>query len=156
VLFVTDGSDCARETERTLSSIPFPSATSVTAVYVSLLTYMDIPDRFCPGLDERLKKIMAGLKEAEAEHAEKVLEQARTRLKDKFRNAAVLIRNGDPSEQILQTARESQADVIAIGSRGMRGVSGMLGSVARNILSQADCSVLVCKCGKEQACGRRD
>ncbi len=145
VLFATDGSDCARETERVLSLIPFHPDTSVTAVYVSLLTYMDIPDRFCPGLDERLKKIMAGMKESESKHAEKVLDQARTRMKDKFRNVTALIKNGDPSEQILQAARETRADVIALGSRGMRGVSGMLGSVARNVLSHADCSVLICK-----------
>jgi len=145
VLFATDGSDCAAEAERVLSMIPFHPDTSVTAVYVSLLTYMDIPDRFCPGMDERLKKIMAGIKEAETKYAEKVLEYARTRLKDKFQNVTVLIRNGDPSEQILQAARETQADVIALGSRGMRGVSGMLGSVARNVLSHADCSVLICK-----------
>lgn len=145
VLFATDGSDCARETERVLSLIPFHPDTSVTAVYVSLLTYMDIPDRFCPGLDERLKKIMAGMKESESKHAKKVLDQAETRMKDKFRNVTALIKNGDPSEQILQAARETRADVIALGSRGMRGVSGMLGSVARNVLSHADCSVLICK-----------
>ena len=40
VLFATDGSDCAMETERVLSLIPFHPDTSVTAVYVSLLTYM--------------------------------------------------------------------------------------------------------------------
>jgi len=145
VLFATDDSDCARETERVLSLIPFHPDTSVTAVYVSLSTYMDIPDRFCPGLDERLKKIMAGMKEAETKHAEKVLDQARTRLKARFRNVTALVRNGDPSEQILQAARETRADVIALGSRGMRGVSGMLGSVARTVLAHADCSVLICK-----------
>jgi len=145
VLFATDGSDCARETERVLSLLPFHPDTGVIAVYVSLSTYMDIPDRFCPGLDERLKKIMAGIKEEETKHAEKVLEQARTQLKDKFRNVSVLIKNGDPSEQILQAAQETRADVIALGSRGMCGVSGMLGSVARNILCHADCSVLICK-----------
>jgi nucleotide-binding universal stress UspA family protein len=93
------------------------------------------------------------MKEAETKHAEKVLEQARTRLKDKFRNVAVLIMNGDPSEQILQAARETRADVIALGSRGMRGVSGMLGSVARNV-RHADCSVLVCKRGREKSAKR--
>ena len=145
VLFATDGSECARETERVLSMIPFHPDTSVTAVYVSLSTYMDIPDRFCPGLDERLKKIMAGMKEAETKHAEKVLEKARTRLMDRFQKVTVLIKNGDPSEQILQAAQEKQADVVALGSRGMRGVSGTLGSVARNVLAHADCSVLICK-----------
>ena len=151
VLFATDGSDCARETERILSLIPFHPDTSVTAVYVSLTTYMDIPDRFCPGLDDRLKKFVAGMKEAETNHAEAVLEQAGTRLKEKFRNVTVLIKNGDPSEQILQAARETRADIIALGSRGIRGVSGMLGSVARNVIGHADCSVLVCKRCKEKA-----
>jgi len=151
VLFATDGSDCAREAERVLSMIPFHPDTSVTAVYVSLLTYMDIPDRFCTGLDERLKKIMEGLKEAETKHAEKVLAQARTRLMDRFQKVTVLIKNGDPSEQILQAAQEKQADVVALGSRGMRGVSGMLGSVARNVLAHADCSVLICKRSNETA-----
>ena len=149
VLFATDGSDSARETERVLSLIPFHPDTSVTAVYISLSAYMDIPNRFCRGLDERVKKIMAGMKEAETKHAEKVLEQARTRLQEKFSNVAVLIKNGDPSEQILQAARETRADVIALGSRGMRGVSGMLGSVARNVLSHADCSVLICRLKEE-------
>jgi nucleotide-binding universal stress UspA family protein len=153
VLFATDGSACAEETEKVLSLIPFHPDTSITAVYVSLSAYMDIPDRFCPGMDERMKKIVAGMRLAETEHAEKVLEQARTRLQKKFRDVATLIRNGDPSEQILEASKDSGADIIALGSRGIRGVSGMLGSVARNILGHADCSVLVCKRGKEQACG---
>jgi nucleotide-binding universal stress UspA family protein len=156
VLFATDGSACAEETEKVLSLIPFHPETSVTALYVSLSAYMDIPDLFCPGMDERMKKIVAGMRLAETEHAEKVLDQARTRLREKFQNTTVLIKNGDPSEQILRAARETRADIIALGSRGMRGVSGMLGSVARNVLGHADCSVLVCKCGKEQACGSRD
>jgi nucleotide-binding universal stress UspA family protein len=145
VLFATDGADCANEAERVLSLIPFHPDTIVTVVYVSLSTFMDIPDRFCAGLDERLKKIMAGIKDAETEHAGNILEHAQTRLKDKFQNVTALLRNGDPSEQILQAARETQANVIALGSRGMCGISGMLGSVARNVLSHADCSVLICK-----------
>jgi nucleotide-binding universal stress UspA family protein len=153
VLFATDGSACAEETEKVLSLIPFRPETSVTVLYVSLSAYMDIPDRFCPGMDERMKKIVAGMRLAETEHAEKVLEQTRTRLREKFRNTTVLIKNGDPSEQILKAAQETRAEIIALGSRGMRGVSGMLGSVARNVLGHADCSVLVCKRGKERACG---
>lgn len=153
VLFATDGSACAEETEKVLSLIPFHPDTSITAVYVSLSAYMDIPDRFCPGMDDRMKKIVAGMRLAETEHAEKVLEQARSRLQKKFREVATLIRNGDPSEQLLEASQDTGADIIALGSRGIRGVSGMLGSVARNVLGHANCSVLVCKRGKEKACG---
>jgi nucleotide-binding universal stress UspA family protein len=151
LLFATDGSSCAEETERVLSLIPFRPDTCITAMYVSLSAYMDIPDRYCSGMDERMKKIVASMRLSETEYAEKVLEQARTRLQEKFRDVATLIKNGDPSEQILSAARETQADIIALGSRGIRGVSGMLGSVARNVLGHADCSVLVCKQGKEKA-----
>jgi nucleotide-binding universal stress UspA family protein len=146
VLFATDGSSCAEETERVLSLIPFRPETEVTAIYVSLSAYMDIPERFCRGMDEeRIKQIVADMKKSETVHAEHVLEEAKMRLKEKFRNVTVLIKNGDPSEQILKTSMETQADIIALGSRGIRGVSGMLGSVARNVLGHADCSVLVCK-----------
>ena len=145
VLFATDGSDCARETEKLLVSISFPGNTALTAMYVMAATYTEIPDRFYPEMDDRIKKIVAGMKGVESKHAEEVLEQARTALKDKFRNVATMMKSGDPSEQILQAARETRADIIAIGSRGMRGVRGMLGSVARNILGHADCSVLICK-----------
>ncbi len=145
VLFATDGSDCARDTEKLLVSIPFPSDTALTAVYVSPSTYMEIPDRFYLEMDERIKKITGHMMEREMKHGGEVLEQARTSLKAKFHNVSVLMKSGDPSEQILQAARETRADVIALGSRGMRGVRGMLGSVARNVLSHADCSVLICK-----------
>ena len=149
VLFATDGSEFAGETEKVLSLMPFHSETSVTVAYVSLSSYMDIPDKFSSRLDERLRKIVAEMKETETNHAEKILEQAQTRLKDKFQNVTALIKNGDPSEQILDAARETGSDIIALGSRGMGGVRGLLGSVARNVLAHADCSVLVCKRGKE-------
>ncbi len=145
VLFATDGSDCARETEKLLISINFPGDTALMAVYVSPSTYMEVPDRFYLELDDRVKQITAHMKERETKHAEEVLEQAQASLKDKFRNVVTLMKSGDPSEQILQAARETGADIIALGSRGMRGVRGMLGSVARNVLGHADCSVLICK-----------
>ncbi len=148
VLFATDGSSCAEETERVLSRMPLRPDTEVIAVYVSLSAFMDIPDRFAATVNERMSKIVADMKKAEIDHAEGVLNQARTRLQSRFRNITTLIKNGDPSEQILQAAREMQTDIIALGNRGIRGVGGMLGSVARNVLGHADCSVLVGKrCG---------
>ena len=145
VLFATDGSDCARETEKLLVSIPFSEDTALTVVNVSPSAYMEIPDRLYPEMDDLIKKIVAGMMEVESKHTEEVLDQARTALKDKFRNVSVLMKSGDPAEQILQAAKETGADVIAFGSSGMRGVRGMLGSVARNVLGQADCSVLISK-----------
>ncbi len=120
----------------------------MTAVYVSPATYMDVPDRFYLEMDERVKKITENMKEGEMKYAGEVLERARESLQNKFRNVAATIEYGDPSEQILRAAKETGADIIALGSKGMRGVRGMLGSVARNVLGHAECSVLICK-GKQ-------
>ncbi len=43
------------------------------------------------------------------------------------------------------TAKTFEADIIAVGSKGMRGIKGMLGSVSRYVLGHSGCSVLIGK-----------
>lgn len=51
---------------------------------------------------------------------------------------------GDPVEVILRLAEEWQADVIAVGTQGRRGLSRLLlGSVAESLLRRAGCPLLV-------------
>jgi len=52
---------------------------------------------------------------------------------------------GDPSEEILNAANEIKADIIVVGSKGMKGFRGVVESLSRYILSVADCSVLIGK-----------
>jgi nucleotide-binding universal stress UspA family protein len=53
-------------------------------------------------------------------------------------------REGDPADEILAVARDAEADLIVVGSRGQTGLARLLlGSVARNVLYEARCSVLV-------------
>ena len=144
-LFATDGSDYALAAGRLLTSIPFPDATEVTILHVSVSSYMDIPDRLYVEIDDRIKNIVAGMKEAEFKHAEALLEKARELLSGRFPNISTAQMSGDPSEEILRAAQAEQADIIVVGSSGMRGVKGMLGSVARNILGHAGCAVLIGK-----------
>jgi len=50
---------------------------------------------------------------------------------------------GDPSAQIVRTARSTRADLIVIGTHGRRGVSKfLLGSVAERVIATAPCPVL--------------
>jgi nucleotide-binding universal stress UspA family protein len=60
---------------------------------------------------------------------------------------------GDPVETILIQAAAWQADLIAVGTRGRRGLSRiMLGSVAAEVLKRAGCPVLtVAKRRRQQA-----
>jgi nucleotide-binding universal stress UspA family protein len=54
------------------------------------------------------------------------------------------VRAGDPAHEILAVAEEREADLIITGTRGLGGIDRLLlGSVARNVLTHARCSVLV-------------
>lgn len=54
------------------------------------------------------------------------------------------IRSGDPARELVDAAVESRADLIVIGSHGRTGLARvLLGSVARNVVLIAPCSVLV-------------
>ena len=54
------------------------------------------------------------------------------------------VRDGKTSVEICEAAKETQADIIVIGSHGRTGLSHVLiGSVAETVVRHADCPVLV-------------
>lgn len=51
---------------------------------------------------------------------------------------------GDPAAALLVAAAEREIDLVAVGSRGRKGLQRLvLGSVSRNVLLHAPCSVLI-------------
>ena len=55
---------------------------------------------------------------------------------------------GDPAEEIIRLANIHQAELIVIGSRGLKGLNRILqGSVSSQVVTDAPCSVLVVKPG---------
>ena len=50
---------------------------------------------------------------------------------------------GDPADSLIATAKEQDADVIVLGSRGMRGARRVLGSVPNKVSHHAPCDVLI-------------
>ena len=72
------------------------------------------------------------------------LEAAADRLNEAGLVATTILRSGTPAEEIVAVARERGADCVVIGTRGHTGLARLiLGSVARNVLHHAPCSVLV-------------
>lgn len=54
------------------------------------------------------------------------------------------LRDGDPGYELVRAAETFEADLIVVGTRGRTGLARLLlGSVARNVLHHAHCSVLV-------------
>ncbi len=52
---------------------------------------------------------------------------------------------GDPADVIVRLADEVGADLIVVGSRGMRGTRRILGSVPNSVAHKAGCHVLIAK-----------
>lgn len=90
--------------------------------------------------DDRLEQGRAAL-EAKAETDAQAMAE---RLSAAGIPAAAHPRRGDPAAEIVAHAEQIHADVVAVGSRGLAGLDRLLlGSVARNVLNHAHCSVLV-------------
>ncbi len=54
-------------------------------------------------------------------------------------------RGGDPAEVIIHLADEVGADLIVVGSKGLRGTRRILGSVPNTVAHKAGCHVLIAR-----------
>jgi nucleotide-binding universal stress UspA family protein len=148
ILFATDGSDYSVGAGKMLMKAPFPSDAELTLLTVIWPDLSDIPERFVMEVNDRIKEAVAETRSEELREAERITEEARELFAPKFSDIRVMTKIGDPPAEILNVAGEIQADIIAVGCRGLRGIKGMMGSVSRNILAHAKCTVLI---GKECA-----
>ena len=87
----------------------------------------------------------ADLEESRALHR-KVLAEAVADLRSSAVSASEELREGDPGHEVVAAASEAGADLIVVGTRGRTGIPrALLGSVARHVLVNAPCSVLVAR-----------
>jgi universal stress protein E len=129
VLVATDGSDYSAGAIRT--GVALARARSARLIGLSIALNNPEYSTLVPNL---------------AEEAEK---RAREALKSFVAEAgvgteAVTREAGDPSQGILDCAREYSADVVVIGRRGKRGIARMMvGDATAKVIGHADCAVLV-------------
>jgi nucleotide-binding universal stress UspA family protein len=145
LLFATDGSDESQRTMNLLNMLPLPEGTELTIINVVLPVIADIPQQYMAEFGARLDDIIDQSRDIGQTQSEKILLEAQKHLGERFKTIQVRTLFGDPSVEILETAKIVQADIIALGSRGLRGIKGMLGSVSRNVLGHSECSVLIGK-----------
>ena len=73
-------------------------------------------------------------------HAQEFLDDVAASFDGTVRTHAVA---GDPSDAILEVARDADADLIVVGNKGMQGKGRILGSVTNTVSHHAPCSVLI-------------
>ncbi len=125
-------------------------AADLASKYDAELILFNVAREFSPIIDgeleayARIEHIETLASEAGVAAAETVL--AGARLTARAKGATRISTRwafGDPAEEIIALAKDRQADLIVIGSRGHGRLAGLLlGSVAQKTLGHASCPVL--------------
>ena len=112
---------------------------------VGLLVVVDtvMPLSTNPSEPPAMKWIEVG-DESNWSEVRQIFEPAAERIRSVGLHAEVLIRRGNPADEILEEAHTWGADCIFVGAKGTRGVDRLLlGSVSSAVSSRAHCSVEV-------------
>jgi nucleotide-binding universal stress UspA family protein len=143
IIFADDASPSARAAEAILTGWPMFTGVPITvlsvaeegfpyATAVAPLMYTDTMTGYSESTEERERL------------AREACEASARRLEEAGYLTSALVRDGDPAHEIVTEAQERDAGLIVVGTRGMTGLRRLiLGSVARNVLLHAGCSVLV-------------
>lgn len=129
ILVATDGSDFSAGAIRTGTALA--KARGARLIGMSVALYNPEYSTLVPNLGEEAEK------------------RAREALRSFIEEAGagvetVTVEAGDPSQGILEGAREHSADVIVMGRRGKRGLARMMvGDATAKVIGHANCAVLV-------------
>ena len=151
VVFATDGSPSAQGAELILSDWPIFAGLPIRVVSVA-----DIVRPWTTGIaptmyGQVLDAYAAELRDAKIEH-EGIAADTATRLRAGGRAADAEVRAGDAAEEIIAVVEQQRADLAVLGSRGRTGLTRLLlGSVARNVLSGSNASVLIVRDEAEES-----
>ena len=129
VLVATDGSLSGTAATMTAKRFPWPAATRAYGVVSR-----------DPGTNKEWRSLKSALEEALRSTAEATSKA----LVDRWPGVRVRVVDGPPTAAIVRVAKRARADVIVMGWRGHGAIRRLLaGSVSRNVVRLAPCSVLV-------------
>jgi nucleotide-binding universal stress UspA family protein len=142
VLLAVDESEHAAAAARFTAGMPLPEGSEVEVVSVlrPIQQYAMVAPEFMVQYDEAMR----AAREQEREELGKHVQQIAERLTAHHKRAEPVVLEGDPADQILRRAGETEADLLIAGARGVSLIEGLLvGSVADRLLNEAKCSVLL-------------
>jgi nucleotide-binding universal stress UspA family protein len=143
IAFADDGSHPARGAETVLAQWPIFKGHRVSVVTVAE-TAVPVAAGFTPGLYDQVLDSYARSVDEAREEVRQEASTAAGRLAVAGLIADPIALEGDPAAELVRFAKERQIGTIVMGTRGHTGIARLLlGSVARNVLVHAPCSVLV-------------
>ncbi len=149
IVLADDGSDGAKQAEQLVARLSFLRGVPIrsVSVYSLMPVYASIDTGgFIPG--EVYQDLLNDLTES----AKRTASEAKARLAALGVTVTSVVREGNAAQEIIAAASDARADLIVIGSRGRTGLERLLlGSVARNVLFHAPCSVLIVRAPSRKA-----
>jgi nucleotide-binding universal stress UspA family protein len=136
ILIAHDGSKASNKALRlaTEMAVRFGSELYVLSV---------VPELYLTEISDIDKK---AIEDALSTETNKLLQKVEKKLSAKNIPYRCIINQGEPAEEILNTAKSLRVNLIVTGSHGRRGPSRfLLGSVSSRIVEHAHCPVLVVK-----------
>ena len=130
-------------TERVFTTWPILAGMPVSVLTVAEVA-VPVAVGFTPGLyDQVLESYTQSVDEARREVRDEASGEA-ARLTGAGYEATPVALEGDPAAEIVRYAADHDVGTVVMGTRGRTGLARLiLGSVARNVLLHASCSVLI-------------
>jgi len=145
ILVPIDGSDSAKKAAEqavSLAKVYQSAITFITVVEVKQYYYYDLNG---VPMDD-IMAVRDNLTKLDIENSEKMLCEFVKTLECDELKVDTAVRVGDPHPEIVQYAKKGEYDMIVIGHRGMNPFQRLfIGSVAKRVIEDAPCSVLVVK-----------
>jgi len=147
IVLAQDGSDLALAAEELLAGMP-PLASLPVEVVSVVRTHEPGADSLAPAAMGTAREVYESAVEESRRHHEDVARTSAEHLARHGRATTWTVRTGDPARGIVDEAEHKGADLIALGTHGRTGLDRIvMGSVARNVLTHAHCSVLIVRGG---------
>lgn len=160
VLIATDGSAQAVAAAQVFRALINPATLRRITIVAVVRPLHDCPGFCLWGMSALIpQQVVDALTATARSAAEDAIRREILALGDLPVRVETVIRTGSPADEIVAAAREVDADLIVVGSRGRGGVrAALLGSVSDAVLHHATCPVLVVRPPEEApkpARGRR-
>jgi nucleotide-binding universal stress UspA family protein len=140
ILLAIDFSRDSKSAIRFLSGLQFPSGSEISLVHIIKGTKELKHLGYSMNLETDLRRIRQKSQKRAIQHLQ--------RLKEKFidhnRKVHVVVKEGNPGEEMLSLLEKSDMHLAVLGTRGVAGIKRfLLGSVSEWVLHEAPCPVLI-------------
>ncbi len=146
IICAVDGSRYSNWALDYLLKMPLAKSPRITVLHVVDLAALSQPTFLAPSVALHYSRLMEEETRKSIKAGEKIIQKAAERLKGRWEHVRTVLERGHVAEHIIACSEREKADLIVMGSRGLRNISGfLLGSVSQKVSTYAACSVLIVK-----------